>query len=319
MRSALLALVLAALPASVHATAFSLPAPAAFFKLSAPTPVIQGVPKSAPKSVVVAAPSGAVLTESALFDKLASADFVYVGEQHDLALHHRVQAAVLAGLHARRGSVVVGLEMFPAENQDILDDFLSGAISESEFAGHWNRIWGYPYEIYQPIFDFARANRVPVKALNAPRAVISQIARGGIDSLTPEQRAKIPAVINPIRDPRYREYVRRAFEGHGPMPPEQLAKMFEAQAVWNETMAENAMAAADGDGPVLVVAGIGHMMFGAGIAESVGNRASVSQVVVLPYPLDGESRPLSELLRELQTPNSPVIETGDYFWLLPGS
>ncbi len=318
MRSALLPVVLAALSVPAHAAAFSLPAPAAFLKLSAPTPVIQGAAKSAPKSVVVAAPSGAVLDENSLFDRLAAADFIYVGEQHDQALHHKVQAAVLAGLHARNGNVVVGIEMFPAENQSILDDFQSGALSESEFAGHWNRIWGYPYEIYKPIFDYALANNVPVKALNAPRAVISQIARGGMSSLTPEQRAKLPAVVNPIRDSRYREYVRRAFEGHGPMPPEQMAKMFEAQAAWNETMAENAMAAASG-GPVLVVAGTGHMMFGAGIAESVGNRVSASQKVVLPYPLDGESRPLAELLRELQAPDSPAIETGDYFWLLPGS
>jgi len=68
---------------------------------------------------------------------------------------------------------------------------------------------------------------------------------------------------------------------------------------------------------VVVVAGMGHMLYDAGILESVRNRSSARQAVVLPYPMDGTKRPAEELLRALKDPASEDLPLGDFFWLNP--
>lgn len=274
---------------------------------------------TAPTGVILSSRTAGVLTEPAFYDELSAFDIVYVGEKHDEPLHHRIQAAVLEGLHARRPGLIVGIEMLDVTQQDKLDGYLDGTIPETEFEKFWNKSWGYPFAIYRPILAFAKANGVPVRALNAPIGVVRQVARGGLASLSPEQRALIPAVLHPMEDARYLEWVKKSFEGHGPMPPERMKNMMEAQTVWNETMADSLLwAAREAEGPVLVIAGTGHMIFDAGIVESVRHRAAPAQCVVLPYPQSGEVRSLPDLLRELRRPGSPERREGDYFWLLPG-
>ncbi len=150
-----------------------------------------------------------------------------------------------------------------------------------------------------------------------PRALIREVSRKGVAGLSPADRAKLPASIQESADPRYRAYVEASLDGHGPMPPDRRAKMIEVQAVWNETMGENVARLSASGRLVVVVAGQGHLFYGAGIPESAARRRALKSVVVLPYPLDGGYRPLPDLLRALQDPASSDIALGDYFRLLP--
>jgi len=281
-------------------------------------PALEAASLGTPRAVIIESPTGGAMAEDAVFEKLSRAAVVYAGEQHDLALHHRVQAAVLEGLHARWPGLIVGFEMLDITQQKTLDAYIAGTLSEEEFASFWNAAWGYGFELYRPILAYARENGIPCRALNAPIAIVRQAAKAGLRSLTPEQRAVIPETIAPIQDPRYLAYVRASLGGHGPMPPEVMARMLEAMQIWNETMGRSVVQASE-QGPVLVIAGSGHMLYGAGIAESAASRAGLSQAVVLPYPLGPESAPLQDLLRMLRDPESGDLELGDYFWLLPRS
>jgi uncharacterized iron-regulated protein len=156
-----------------------------------------------------------------------------------------------------------------------------------------------------------------VAGLNVPRPLIKEVARKGLAGLTPADRAKLPASISESSDARYRAYVETSLDGHGPMPPARRANMREVQAVWNEAMGERAAALAAQGRLVVVVAGQGHMFYGGGIPESAARRGARAALVVLPYPLDGGTLPLPDLLRALQDPASTDISLGDYFRLLP--
>lgn len=282
-----------------------------------PAPAVRGVPAS-PASAVVVDGRGAVLTESALFSDLAAREIVLVGERHDQPLHHRVQAAVLDAVASRRPGTILGLEMISFDLQPALDAFMNGTTGEPEFAAFWNKTWGYDFAMYKPIFDAARARGVRVVGLNTPRAIIKQVARGGVASLTPAQRAQLPPALHPISDPDYLAYVNRALDGHGPLPPGMRENLLEAQMVWNETMAHSLLKAlAEGGGPAVVVAGSGHMIYKAGIAESIAHRVAADRRVVLPYPLDGEELPAADLLRRLRDPAADDGRFADFFWLLP--
>jgi len=82
-------------------------------------------------------------------------------------------------------------------------------------------------------------------------------------------------------------------------------------------MGRSAREAAARYGSLMVIVGSGHVLYRGGIAECVGGHSGLKQEVVLPYPLDGESRTLQELLKRLQAPGSEDLPLGDWFWLLP--
>jgi len=270
---------------------------------------------AAPQALVVER-AGGVLAEDAFFTRLAAADIVYAGEKHDSAPQHRVQLEALKGLHQRKPRLAVGLEMVSIDKQGTLDDYSAGRISDAEFAGFWAKEWGFDFKLYEPILSYAREKGLPIVALNAPRSIVSQVAKGGLSSLTPEQRKLIPPEIRPIQDADYLAYVKQTLSGHGQLTPEREARMLEAMQVWNETMGRSAAEAAKKYGGLFVIAGAGHMLFRSGIAECAPRYGAGSQAVVLPYPQDDESLPVEELLRKLRAGDLPLA---DYFWLLPGA
>lgn len=273
-------------------------------------PVPSAVPGAAP---VVIARQGAALTGWADYlNALSAASVVCVGEQHDQAPHHAVQAETVRELAARR-QVTVGLEMVSVDQQGTLDDFMAGRMSEADFAAWWDKNWGYPYAIYQPIFDAAKAAGAPVHGLNVPRALIREVARKGVAGLTPAERAQLPASVQESADPRYRAYIEASLDEHGPMPADRRARMREAQAVWNEAMGENAAALAAGGRLVVVVAGQGHMLYGGGIPESAARRGAAA-LTVLPY---GDGMSLPGAIARLRDPASADIHLADFFRLLP--
>lgn len=286
--------------------------------LLAPT-LPHGAPAGAPTAAVVESPSGAVVTDAELLDRLAASDVVFAGEKHDDALHHGVQFALLKGLHARRPGLALGLEMVDRGQQGVLDDWAAGRMSDADFEAFWKKAWGYDFAMYAPMLRYAKANALRLVGLNAPRALVSKVYRGGLAALTPGERALLPASVAQTTDPDYLAYITETIrESHGNPPPAALARMLEAQAVWNETMGESTVdALAAGAECMLVVAGSGHMVFGGGIPESAGRRRSLTQAVVLPWPDAGGRAPLPDMLRELRDPARALLKRADYFWLLP--
>ena len=281
----------------------------------APVSVVTPVPVPADPAVplVVASPSGALIGWDALIDGLLSARVIAIGEKHDSAPHHLAQARVLEALADRDPNLVVGLEMVATDQQAFLDDFLSGKKSEADFSAWWKKAWGFDYPLYKPIFDAARARRLRVVGLNAPRALVRAVAKKGLVGLTPDERAGLPASVRESDDARYRDYVKNSMSGHD-LPPDALQRMTEAMAVWNEAMGAKA-AELSASARVLVIAGQGHVFWRAGIPESALRRGAGMAAVLLPYPLDGETRPLPEQLKRLRDPASDELSRADAFLL----
>ena len=252
------------------------------------TPVAVPVPKAVPLGIsptvtAVYDTSGAVRTWDEALADLAQAQVVAVGESHDSAADHQIQAEVLTALAARTPRLAVAFEMVGYEDQAVLDNFMSGAMPENDFSVWWKTNWGYDFSLYKPIFDAAKAAGVPAYGLNAPRDVVKSVGKKGLAGLTPAERARIPATIAESSDARYRKYVLESVSGHG-APPTAVSRMIEAMAVWNETMGEKAANIAAEGRTVLVVAGAGHVLYKAGILESAARRGAGSPKVLLPLP-----------------------------------
>jgi uncharacterized iron-regulated protein len=265
--------------------------------------------------VVVESPSGNLISWPVLAHRMRKVRVIAVGEKHDEGAHHAVQARVLAALSSRTPDLVVGLEMVSIDQQGVLDGFLAGKTSEADFATWWDKNWGFDYSIYKPIFDEARARHVPVYGLNAPLDIVKAVAKNGLAALPPGQRAQLPATVAESSDPRYRVFVAQSLAGHK-LPPDALAHMIEAQAVWNETMGAK-VAELAATHHVLVIAGQGHVLWRAGVAESAARRGAGAAFVALPSPPDGGSEGIPEQLSRLRDPKSGELAKADAYVLIP--
>jgi len=245
---------------------------------------------------ILAARSGKPIAFPKMVQGMAKARFVYVGESHDSLPMHDIQLRLIQALHAQSPGIAVGLEMLPVETQPALDHWSQGLLGRDEFLreSRWYIHWSMNFGFYEKIFEFAKANRVPLYALNAPREVITKVRMGGRDVLTEADQALVPPLDLGLEDHRA---LMRAIFGESQIPHEMKGgeafdKMFEglyrAQVAWDEVMAANAVRGAEASRARLVVlAGSGHMIYGLGINRRVYDRnhlpfATVVAVTVGP-------------------------------------
>lgn len=216
------------------------------------------------------------------FARAAAAQVVYAGESHDQASHHRRQKDLLRAL-APFGPAAA-FEMLYAWQQPVLDRYLSGALDDAGFEAEvdWKKTWGFPFSLYKPVFDELRAGSRRGAALNVSKAVVHKVARSGLGSLTPEERAEVPAGFEATKDPAYLAMLRETFLAHGGGASDAagLARFVDAMSLWNEGMAANLARFLENGagGPVVVVAGAFHA-YSAGMPASLERRRpGVSQV-----------------------------------------
>ncbi len=83
------------------------------------------------------------------------------------------------------------MEMFERDVQEPFDHFQMGHTSEEDFLAA-GRPWPRYATDYKPLVDFAISKDWPIIASNVPRALASDVAKGGLDALqgqaTDEQR-----------------------------------------------------------------------------------------------------------------------------------
>lgn len=210
----------------------------------------------------------------------AAQKVVLLGEQHDRAEDHRWQLATIERLYAADPSMVLGFEMFPRSVQPVLDRWVAGDLSEAAFLkqADWQHVWGFPPELYMPIFRFARDHRVPMVALNVSRHLVHQVGQVGLAAVPMAAREGVGTPAPPT--PAYRAALKDVMSGHGgpAMSPARLDHFIEAQQMWDRAMAEAIAARL----PLHVVAimGAGHLENRDGVPHQLA-ALGVDQVVVL--------------------------------------
>lgn len=239
---------------------------------------------------VYAPPSLAPLSPEGLTRRLGQTQVLLVGEVHDHPGHHQVQLDLLKAMADLEGPLVVGVEWLEWPAQEACDQFSAGGLSVADFAQkvNWSERWGFPLELYAPILEFVRQRRLPLLALNAPLEAVRQVARQGLDSLSPQQRALLAPALD-LDDPAYRRQMAAQFAMHGMGRGPSQENFFVAQVARDETMAHRlALALApwpDGGKRAVVLAGGGHLSHGQGLPTRLARRlpgARLTTVLAMP-------------------------------------
>jgi aminopeptidase N len=220
-----------------------------------------------------------------IFAELLKSRVIFVGEQHDRFAHHINQLLVIKKLHAAGLKFGVGMEMFQKPYQSAIDDYLAARTDERTFltrSDYYNK-WRYDYNLYKPIIDFLKENRIPLVALNIEGHVTRKTAREGIDGLSKKQRRQVPDRLD-FSDEQYREDLYAVFSTHGQDAGlDDFMYFLQSQTLWDETMAASAAEFLNTrpDHKLVVLAGNGHVRFKYGIPQRLYRRVKASYSVIV--------------------------------------
>lgn len=260
--------------------------------------------------------SGDAIDWPSMLERLAGADVIILGEQHDDGVAHAVQLAVTQDVAARYpGRGALSMEMLERDDQPLADDYLDGLIDAATFAkltsseswageGSWKN-W------YQPIIDAAADEGWRIVAANAPRRYVRKASDGDdYDTLRaiPQPRRSLydfpqtwpaeyrqrfvdvmsgkgdddeddqdePASTAPASAPASQPASRPA-SPHGPLKPEQVDSALRTQMLWDATMADSiARARRSGSKPVIHLVGQFHSDFAGGTVQETRARLGKS-------------------------------------------
>ena len=247
-----------------------------------------------------------------LLDRAVQADVVFLGEIHDDPTGHAIELAVLEGLAERADGrpVVLALEMFEADVQTVLSEYLAGTVSERDFLDA-ARPWQNYQSDYRPLVEFARAHGMRVVASNAPIRYVRAVGRGtALDSLSERALATLPPMpVEPASDAMSAAFAEAmgGMTGHG---GPSLGAMVAAQNLRDVSMAFRTAEALRGSALVVHVNGGFHTAGGRGIPEHLARFAPAARtfLVQIEPVANVDARPAVEAGTDavIQTPGSAV-------------
>jgi uncharacterized iron-regulated protein len=228
-------------------------------------------------------------------------NIIFIGEIHDVPEYHRLELEVIKALHESDAPIAIGLEMFRADSQKALDNWVNGGLSLDNFLPVYYDNWREGWPLYKDIFTYAREHRISMIGLNIPDEIAKTVARKGFTSLTTNEKKQLPPGISCDIDPTYMEFIKKAYAGHARMVDKKFLNFCEAQMVWDKSMAWHLIEylKKHPGKTMIVLAGVGHA-WKRGIPEQVSRLSKYSSTVILP------------LIPDQVEPNSVTLQDADY-------
>jgi uncharacterized iron-regulated protein len=281
-------------------------------------------PPSVPPKVeeILHLPTGLRLSIDGMIEMLSGARLVSVGETHDNLNDQRVELTVVRELHRRfPGKVSIGMEMFREPQQDVLDRWVAGELTELEFLkeSKWYETWGYDFGAYRDLLLFAKENRIDVIALNPSKELQEAVRRTGLDNVPEDLRRELPGIDE--TDPWQRAVLLGVFGGHAGHggEGESFDSFLRVQLLWEETMAQRVvdyLKSPRGEGKRMVtITGGWHVKYGFGLPKKVVRRLPMSYAIVLPEEISTPEQKEGRLMR-VELPEVPLLPA-HFAWYVP--
>ncbi len=258
-----------------------------------PLAKVEGVQRHFSQGRIIDLNTGKAIDFPDLIDQLKPVDVIFIGEVHNNPEHHLIQVQLLQAIAARYAPpMAVAMEFFDTTRQPVLDRFMKGDLDERSFLKEvdWENNWRFPYHLYRPILLVSQDKTTALLGINAPNQLVRKVARTGLESLTDEERKQVAADID-LDNSAHREYLKTIFEQHAfkkdsPHSVDNFEHFYQAQCVWDETMAETiAEYIKTMGGKTVVFSGNGHIVNKFGIPDRLLRRVDVKMATIVLYPL----------------------------------
>lgn len=246
-----------------------------------------------------------------LLAEAAQTDIVLVGETHDNAEHHRVQARILNALLAAGQRPALAMEQFNRDQQDAVEQ--ARKEKRLDRLGELAKGWEWPY--YAPMVEQALTAGLPVVAANASRDTIRPVIRNGWAALAEGEHERL--ALEPSWTPERNAVMTQIIEqSHcGKIGPSLRDGLVRGQRVRDSLMADAVLAA--GQARTLMIVGRGHARRDLGVPLYLATRVPAKSVLSIGLV---EVSPQKTLVTDYlaATSNAEVGAVAhDYLWFTP--
>ena len=268
---------------------------------------------------LVRLPVGIETDRSKPFDdiaaRLANYQVIYVGENHTSYEDHLLQLEIIRAMYEHSPRLAIGMEMFNRPVQPVIDRYLAGELDEKSFlkeSGYFKN-WSFDYRFYRDIINFAKYNHLPIIALNLEKDIVDQVFREGGPSSLDYKEVNLLPVDRRLDEPGYRGRLETAYMMHAVQAGGgDFSSFLQAQALWDETMAETIVNYLQGhpEESMVIIAGRGHVDKKNAIPPRVTRRLPASQAVVVNgagMALESESADFVFFSLPAELPPFPVL------------
>jgi uncharacterized iron-regulated protein len=179
-----------------------------------------------------------IITIDKIVADMAGADVLFFGEEHNDSAGHYLENKIFRALHTVYGTQLsLSMEMFEADGQLGLNEYLAGKIDESRFSKDV-RLWSN-YKDYRPMIEYAKQNNIAVVAANPPRRYVTMVSRRGmqsLDSLSKEAKKLLPPLPYDTLTGWYRDKFFDIMKGS---PGGENPRVYHSQSLWDAGMSYN--------------------------------------------------------------------------------
>jgi uncharacterized iron-regulated protein len=215
----------------------------------------------------------------------SSADFLLLGEVHDNADAHAVQAWAITQRAQDKPVPGVVFEHIRTDQQEIVTGLgrLDRAATPQEVFSQldWPKS-GWPSEDkFSALLNAVLTPRLPIYAANPPRAQVRAVARGDTSALPAEDRARI--LLDAPQDQPLADALFAELKGShcGGMPESAVPAMSIAQRYRDAAFADVMLGAAAANGAAILVAGNGHVRTDRAVPWYLRQRAPGKKIIAV--------------------------------------
>ncbi|MGI9401229.1 MAG: ChaN family lipoprotein [Rhizobiaceae bacterium] len=233
--------------------------------------------------------TGQIVDLPEVIDAAARVDYVLLGETHDNADHHRLQAQIISELGAlQQGDTAsVVFEMLNYDQQDEIDRLMANPDPEDFGRSIGWETSGWPdWEHYQPIMEALVDHEMAVIAGSPNRDTVKAVGRKGVEALSQEQQIRFGLDIT-LEDNQTNGLLDAVDIGHcGLVPKTDLAPMVNVQRLKDGALADAMMSARAENGPdsnVFLIAGSGHVRKDYAVPAIIRNREPDAGIVTISF------------------------------------
>jgi len=263
--------------------------------------------------------SGMFMEPSDLVTAMGKHDFALLGEKHDNADHHQIQAWLVGQLLKQGRKMAVAFEMFTTEQAEVLQAFQeSGSCKASDFGPltQWEKSGWPDWSYYAPIAQHALDANIPILAANMTRDQAMTMARQNKSFLSDKDQHRM-GLDKPFPRDLTEFKALELIRSHCNMMPENMIEpMLLAQTTRDAVMADVMIEAANTPGldGTILIAGAGHTRKYWAVPWHLTQRIPDKSVLSLGIlEVDENLLSVDDYSDEFDTGSVPF----DYIWFTP--
>lgn len=220
--------------------------------------------------------------EDTVLEAVAGATFVGIGEQHDNADHHAIQARLIEWLASRGRRPGVVFEMLDRDDEVTIQQSLQTHPHDPDAvaaAADWAHSGWPSWSMYRPVFAAAVSKELPLLAGGIDRKAAMKLATEGPAAASPDL-VRDYGLDRPLDGPVQESLRGEMRDAHcGLLPDSMLDGMVFVQRVRDATLADGLARSGASRGGVLI-AGNGHVRRDRGVPDLIRKKNAGTFVAV---------------------------------------